>query len=159
MPPQRTPLAATSGNRGKGYELSLYLRGQILGQARRYTNPYEIARDLKLNFSTIKYTIKQEPLCDDGKSLPRKPRGKSYTVAAEERKLLRHVRLHPKDTYQEVITACSLSCKETAVKKILKEHRITNWRAKRRLNSREYTQRSVFHGALRIDIGVLRNEE
>ncbi|KAH9204021.1 hypothetical protein DL95DRAFT_349506, partial [Leptodontidium sp. 2 PMI_412] len=114
---------------GKGCELSPYLRGQILGQARRYTNPYEIARDLKLDYGTVKYTIKQEPLRDDGKSLPRKPRGKSYTIA-EERKLLRHVRLHPKDTYQEVITPCSLGCKETTVKKILKEHGITNWRAK-----------------------------
>jgi hypothetical protein len=81
--------------------------------------------------STVQYTLRQDELRNNGQSLPRKPRGKSYTDS-EERLLLRHVRLNPKDTYKQVIAACNLSYKPTTVKKILKKHSICNWRAKKR---------------------------
>jgi len=107
------------------------MRGQVKGQATRGANQIDIAKDLKLTLSTVSYTLQQDELRNDGYSLPRKLRGKSYTNA-EERLLLRHVRFNLKDTYKQVIATCGLSCKLTTVKKILKRHGICNWRAKKR---------------------------
>jgi hypothetical protein len=131
MPLQRTPLGSISGNRPRGLEISPYIRGQIKGQANRGATQASIAKDLNLVKSIVQYTLQQDELRNNGQSLPRKPRGKSYTDS-EERLLLRHIHLNPKDTYKQVITACNLSCKPTTVKKILKKHGISNWRAKKR---------------------------
>jgi hypothetical protein len=131
MPPIRTPLRSISGNRPKGSEISPYMRGQVKGQARRGVLQLDIAKDLKLTPSTVQYTLQQDPLRNDGHSLPRKPRKKTYNDT-DERRLIRHVHLNPKDTYKQVIIACSLRCKPTTVKKILKRHGICNWRAKKR---------------------------
>jgi hypothetical protein len=105
------------------------MRGQVKGQASKGATPAEIAIDLKLTRSTVNYTLQQDPLRNNGHSLPRKPRKKSYTDA-EERLCVRHARLNPKDTYQQVIDACKLSCERETVKKILKQHGISNWRYK-----------------------------
>ena len=60
-------------------------------------------------------------------------RGRCSPVpTAEERKLIRHVRLNPKDTYAQVTEACQPSIKKGTIKKILKEYGIVNWRARRR---------------------------
>jgi transposase len=115
MPPQRLPLGPISGNR-------------LLGQGAR---PSTIAEELDLEYSTVYRTIQLDLERHEGKSLPRTPRKKSYTDA-DVRVLLRHVRLYSKDTYREVMIACGLTCKKTTVRKILKEHGITNWKAKRR---------------------------
>jgi len=131
MPPLRTPLGSISGNHRKGKELTPYMRGQIAGQAFKGAKPAAIAIDLNVPRKTVKYTLQQDELRDDGHSLPQTPRGKSYTNA-QERLCVRHVRLHPKDTYQEVIDACGLTCKRSTVKKILKRHSVINWRAKKR---------------------------
>jgi hypothetical protein len=98
MPPQRTPLGSISGSRPKGSEISLYMHGQVKGQASKGATPAEIAIDLKLTRSTVNYTLQQDLLRNNGRSLPRKPRNKLYTYA-EERLCVRHVRLNPKDTY------------------------------------------------------------
>jgi len=131
MPPLRTPLRNISGNRPSHSRLTPYMRGQVVGQAFKGAKSTEIAEDLKIAESTVRYTLQQDELRDDGHSLPRTPRNKSYTDA-EERLCVRHVRLNPKDTYQQVINACGLSYKRTTVKKILKKHGIANWRAKKR---------------------------
>lgn len=82
-------------------------------------------------YSTISDTISKNELRDDGASLPRSGAAKSYSPA-EERKVLRHVRRFPKDTYKEVIVACQVTCKKSTIKKILKAHGIKNWKCKRR---------------------------
>src|SRR3954451_11277089 len=128
---QRTPFKEISGNRPNRKHLNPYWRGVIAGEARTGGTPTEIAKDLKLDRETIRRTISLDQLRDEGKSLPREPRGKSYTPL-DERHILHWVRRHPKSTYQEVIDACNLSCKKTTVKKILKTHGITNWKCKRR---------------------------
>jgi transposase InsO family protein len=131
MPPLRTPLGCISGNRFKGCEISPYLRGKIAGKASLGLTAYKIAKDLKLVTGIVRYTILQDELRDEGHSLPRKPRNLSYTEH-DERVLLRHVRLNPKDTYKQVIIACGLNCKTSTVKKILKKYGIANWKCKKR---------------------------
>ena len=131
MPPQRTPLGPISGNRLLGEHLSPYWRGRIAGRAEEGANPALIARELKLEYSTVFRTIQKDLLRHEGKSLPKTHRKKSYTEH-DERVLLRHVQLYPKDIFREIMTACRLGCKKTTVRKILKEHGITNWKAKRR---------------------------
>jgi hypothetical protein len=131
MPPLRTPLQDISSNRLSREHLSPYIRGRVIGMSAEGASSSKIARHLDLAESTIKYTIKIDPLRIEGFSIPKAPRQKSYTDA-DERVLLRHVRLNPKDTYQQTIDACRLSCKRETVKKILKRHGITNWRCKRR---------------------------
>jgi hypothetical protein len=111
--------------------LSPYLRGKIASKASEGKTDYQIGRDLKLERGTVRYTLKVDNLRNEGETVPRKARGKSYTDA-KERLLLRHVRLNPKDTYKQVIAACGLRCKTSTVKKILKKHHIANWKAKRR---------------------------
>jgi hypothetical protein len=77
------------------------MRGQVAGQAFKGTKPSEITRDLKLDRSTVNYTFQQDQLRDNRYSLPRTPRGKSYTDT--EKQLLRYVRLNPKNTYEQII--------------------------------------------------------
>jgi hypothetical protein len=131
MPPTRRALAPISSNRQPGDQLSPYQRGQILGRQSEGATPTKIAHDLNLDRSTVRYTIAVDLIRTEGKSLPRIPRGKSYTEA-EQRLILRHVRLNPKDTYQEVKDACNVTCSTSTIKRILQEAGIGNWRAKRR---------------------------
>jgi transposase len=131
MPPQRSPLGPISGNRLLGAHLSPYARGVIAGKASAGAKPSEIAAELKLEYSTVYRTIQLDLARHEGASLPRTPRKKSYTEA-DERILLRHVRLNPKDTYAMIKIVCGLACSKSTLRKILKEHGITNWRAKRR---------------------------
>jgi hypothetical protein len=98
MPPLRTPLRSISGNRPSGGHLNPYIRGQVAGQAFKGAKPAEIARDLKLDRGTVYYTLQQDKLRNDGESLPRTPRNKSYTDV-EERLYVHYCRLNLKDTY------------------------------------------------------------
>ena len=131
MPPQRTPLGVISGNRFKGCELSPYIRGQITGARLIGRSFSTIAKALKVDRSTVRYTTLQAPQRVDGQSIPRKPRQKSYTEH-DVRSVLRYVRLHPKHTYAQVLNDCGVNFKVSTLKRILKEAGITNWRAKRR---------------------------
>ena len=108
------------------------MRGQVISQAFKGAKPTKIAKDLKLDRSTVNYTLYQDKLRNNEHSLPRKPRRKSYTNA-EERLCVYHIRLNLKYTYKQVIEAYNLRCKRETVKKILKRHSIANWRAKKRL--------------------------
>src|ERR1700712_3214966 len=109
MPPQRTPLSPISENRLLGQHLSPYMRGRIVGQAEGGATPSKIARDFDLEYSTVYRTIQHDLLRHEGKSLPKTPRKKSYTDA-DERALLRHVRLNPKDTYKQVKEGTGVTC-------------------------------------------------
>ena len=96
------------------------------------SKPKEIHDTLDISRGALRSTLSLDYLRDEGHSQLRSGRPKEYTEA-EERKLIRHVRLYPKDTYVQVRTACDLSIKRTTIKKILKKYRIINWRARRRL--------------------------
>src|SRR5882762_9844000 len=107
MPPQRTPLGTISSNRQFNGHLKPYMRGVVHGLHLKGATPTQIALGLELDRGTVRYTIQQDPFRDDGETLPKDPRRKSYTLA-EERLLLRHVRLNPKDTYATVIHVLGL---------------------------------------------------
>lgn len=131
MPPERTPLGPISGNRLLGQHLSPYARGRIAGKAEEGATPAQIAEALNLEYSTVYRTIQQDLLRHEGKSLSRTPRKKSYTEA-DERILLRHVRIHPKDSYKQIKEGTGVTCSKETIRKIFKAHFITHWKAKRR---------------------------
>ncbi|PQE31830.1 hypothetical protein CJF32_00005133 [Rutstroemia sp. NJR-2017a WRK4] len=79
MPPIRTPLCSISENRIPLCELKPYEHGKIIGKAEEGASIAKIAKDLKCYESTIKYTIHQEQLRNDGASLERGSRRKSYS--------------------------------------------------------------------------------
>ena len=95
------------------------------------TKKAEIQRFYSHLYSIVSDTITSNELHDNGHSKPRSGTPKSYS-SAEERRILRYMRRFPKDTYTQVIEACSLSCKKNTVKKILKEYGIKNWKYKHR---------------------------
>lgn len=94
-------------------------------------NKATIQRFYNHPYSTVADTILKASERENGHSLPRTGRPKSYTPA-EERLVLRHARKFPKQTYAEVVKACGVTFKKDTVKRILKEHGIKNWKCKRR---------------------------
>jgi hypothetical protein len=57
MPPQRTPLRETSGNRKDGKHLTPYQRGLVVEESRSGAKQANIAKDLFLLPATVWYTI------------------------------------------------------------------------------------------------------
>src|SRR5947209_15880559 len=123
MPPIRTPLGALSSNITNRKELTPYERGKVVAYIDAGLTPTQVATTLKLPRTTIRQTVSLDPLRNNGASQPRTGRPKSYTMA-EERLILRHVRLHPKDTYKDVKKACGTACSTTTLKRILKAYGI-----------------------------------
>lgn len=131
MPPQRTPLGPRGANSTRGPNLTPYQRGKIAGAREAGDPPSEINIRQKVHLSTIRYTLKLDKLRVEGKDLTRTARRKSYTNI-DERHILRFVRKDPKATYAEVKLATGVACSARTIKRILVDHGITNWRAKRR---------------------------
>ena len=125
MPPNRKVLGPISGNIQKRRELTPYERGKIAAAAELGLRGAEIKAAYNHPESTIRKTISLDLLRNQGTSLPRSGRPKKYT-AHDERVLLRHVRLNPKDTYAQVRTACGLRISNTTIRTILSHHGITN---------------------------------
>jgi hypothetical protein len=125
MPPQRTPLASINGNTKKKAELSEFERGRIIGMHDGGKNKAHISRYYHHLYLTVTDTINNNPLRNNGESLPQTGAPRCYTDA-EERLVLWHVRKFPKDTYAQVIKACAVTFKKDIIKKILKAHGIKN---------------------------------
>lgn len=131
MPPQRTPLRSLANNNVPHMHLSPYDRGKIIGRLEGGDKVGVVAKAYNLPHSTVVYTQRQDQLRDDGTSLLRKARKKSYSDG-DERLLLRYIRLFPKSTYTETKKACGLNCSITTIKRVLKIHGISNWKARKR---------------------------
>jgi len=131
MPPQRSILGSISGNRVSNCELTPYTRGKIVGLSLKGAKSTEIQDRLKITRGALRSTLSLDCLRNEGVSQPRTGRPKVYTEA-EERKVVRHARINPKDSYAQVKKACNLSFSHRTIKKILAEHGIVNWRARRR---------------------------
>ena len=100
MPPQRTPLHTIDGNRkGRGPELSPYIRGKIVGLVKARESLAEIQAILGLSRGVVRGTITQDH-ARPGLSAPCSKRPCLY-IDREERMMLRHLRLYPKSTFKE----------------------------------------------------------
>jgi hypothetical protein len=131
MPPQRSVLGSISGNRSFNHQLSPYQRGAVIGLTAGGAKSKSIETFLNVSRGAVRSTQDFDHLRDDGHQQARSGRPKEYSEATV-RKIIRHVRQYPKDSYADVIKACNLSIKRTTIKTILSEHGITNWRARRR---------------------------
>ena len=74
----RRQLAKISGNRAVNYELSPYLRGKVVRLYELGQSYNEIRDTLNLIKSTVKYTLDKSTSRNEGKSLIRIDRPKSY---------------------------------------------------------------------------------
>jgi hypothetical protein len=138
MPPPRTPLGPISGNRVQKTELSPYVRGQIIGQRFQGASLGQIADAFQLEKSTIQYTVEKAIERPEGHSKPR-PGQPKVLSDRDERILLRHIRLHPKDTYEQIKKAVDLKnpgsrkyISTTTIKNVCRKHNIAHWKAKKR---------------------------
>jgi hypothetical protein len=91
----------------------------------------EIEIDLDISTGALRSTLTKEQLRPESIAQPRSGRPIIYSKT-NERNLLWHVRLNPKHTNKEVRVAYNFPGKRDTIKRILKRHSITNWRARRR---------------------------
>lgn len=131
MPAQRTPLGPINGNQPRTGPLSEFEKGRIIDISDGGAKKAIISRYYNYPYSTVADIIDKEALRDDGRSLPRTGRPKCYSDA-KERLVLRYVWRFLKHTYTEVVKACKIIFQKDIVKKILKAHKIKNWKYKRR---------------------------
>ena len=131
MPPQRPVLGSVSRNRQFNCELTLYMRGKAVGLSLMSAKSTKIQDLLKVSRGALRSTLTLDQLRDQGVSQLRTGWPKAYTEA-EERLVVRHVQINSKDSYAQVKRACNISFSHRTIKKILAEHEIVNWRARRR---------------------------
>jgi DNA invertase Pin-like site-specific DNA recombinase len=83
MPPQRTPLCDTDGNRRyRGPELSPYQRGQIVGARKAGSSPKEIKDELGHSRGAVRRTLESIHIRNEGYTLPRSGTPLKYTSRA-----------------------------------------------------------------------------
>ena len=131
MPQPRTPIGVISGNIQKKKQLTPYQRGKITGAAQFGHSPAEIAKEFNRPDSTIRTTLKLDPLRDKGETRERSGRPCEYTER-DIRKLIRHVRINPKHIWAEVKKACGFTWHKDTLKRMLEPSGITNWKCRRR---------------------------
>jgi hypothetical protein len=118
MPLQRTPLGPRTANREGHKDISLYTRGIALGMALIGAKNKAIQIDLDMPCGALRSTLDFADVRPHGILIQKPGRPTTYSEA-DERNLLRYVRLNPKDTYKEVRVACRLSIKRDTIKRIL----------------------------------------
>jgi hypothetical protein len=87
---QRIPLGTRSVNVRRGPDLSPNTRGKIIGAYDFGGKPSQIGKAYNFNESTIRSTLKLEPVRDWNKLQPRSGRQKTYSNR-DERHILRQV--------------------------------------------------------------------
>ena len=80
---QYTPLGSIFLNYFLQKYFSLYARGVIARKASKGTTPTKITKDLKISRETMRRTIQLSSIRNEGKSLPKAARKKSYTDLEE----------------------------------------------------------------------------
>jgi transposase len=127
----RTPLREINGNRQGRIELSTSLRQRVAGAHDCKVAKSSIARLFEIPRSTVRNTIKLDPLRIDQESLPRSGRPRLVTDR-DERYILRFVRQKPKATYPQIQRDVPTTYSRSTIYRILKDAGITNWLCKRR---------------------------
>ena len=115
MPPQRTPLCDTDGNRRyRGPELTPYQRGQIVGARKTGTSPKEIEDELGHSRGAVRRTLESTYIRDEGHTLPRSGTPLKYTSRAR-RRMLQCLRSHPKMSYKKRREATGLKMSDSYI--------------------------------------------
>ena len=81
---------------------------------------------LKQRRSTIKSTLKRDPLRIEGETRQRSGRPREY----DDRDVRKLVRANSKDTWEQVKKACGFTFRKTTLPKMLEPPGITNWRCR-----------------------------
>jgi transposase len=110
--------------------LTPYKRGLLVGAKISGSSPAEIARTFNLKDSTVRTTLQRAQERDDGHSKPRSGQPRCMSDR-EERILIRHIRLNPRDTFDQVKTATKLKISTSTIKNICRKVGISYWRAKK----------------------------
>jgi hypothetical protein len=132
MPPQRTPLRDTNGNRRfRGPELSPYQRGEVVGLRKAGYTPKAIEDELRLSRGAVRRTLESVHTRDNSYTLPRSGTPKKYTSRAR-RRMLYCLRNHPKLTYEQRRTATGLKMSDSYIRDLALKEGLTHWRAKKR---------------------------
>jgi hypothetical protein len=131
MPPQRTPLRAIDSNRTRGKDITPYMRGKIVGAANNGALPAEIQVQFSVSRGAVRGSITQDTARPNGESAPRSGCPSVYTVR-DERMMLRHLRLHPKSTFDERRRNTGLEMSNSTIKRIAQKNGLQHWRAKKR---------------------------
>jgi transposase len=101
------------------------MRGLIVGATASGQSGTRIAEHLNIPRSTVYDTLHLDFARNDGQSRVRRP--KAYTDL-DLGKLLRHVQLHPTETYEQIKNALGLPYSATTIKAMLKAHGVTHKR-------------------------------
>lgn len=127
----RRVLGPIDGNVDKRKQLSAYERGRIVGANLCGTRPAHIARILNLPDSTVRTTIRNAPLRNEGETRPRTGRPVTYSDR-EVRRTVRHVRQYPKATYEEIRRNLDYKYCNKTIRAMLEPSGIAHWICKRR---------------------------
>jgi transposase len=117
-------------NHKPGTELSPYIRSLIVGMSLAGKKPVEIAEKLKLKKSTVSKTIKSFPERHLNQSKPRSGRP-NVCSERDKRRILRLVHQNPKITWPALKKALGLEISKRTYQRILAEHKISKWLAKK----------------------------
>jgi transposase len=131
MPPQRRVLGSISPNIISRRQLTQYERGQIIGAHQAGLTDTQIAKQFNTPRSTIQDTIKYASNRPTGVVKIRSGRPK-ITTKRDERFLLRYIRKYPKATYKQLRRDTGLNYSDRVLRRIMKDHGILHWRAKKR---------------------------
>jgi hypothetical protein len=115
----RRPLAQISGNSTKEKELTPYSRGFIIGESYCGVKPSQISRNLQIPRSTVVDSIQQNSKQNDGKSIPRSGRPKSYTER-DKRHIIQLIKRDPFIKYDDIRERTGLSISSTTFLSILR---------------------------------------
>ena len=132
MPPQRTPLCDTDGNRRyRGSELSPYQRGLIVGVRRAGNSPKEIEDELGYSRGAIRRTLESIHIRDEGYTLLYSSTPLKY-ISRAHRHILQCLRSHPKMTYKQRREATGLKMSDSYIRDLVIAEGLKYWRAKKR---------------------------
>jgi hypothetical protein len=131
MPTPRVPLGAIDDNIIRRQPVTPFTRGYIDKGAASGQSAASLGRELGKDESTIRKTLKLNPLRIDGNTQPRSGRPPIACPRAI-RRLLRLVRHEPTLTYAQVKTRLIITWSHDTIMRILDKYGIKKWRKKRR---------------------------
>jgi transposase len=130
----RRPRQESTGNNGKGKELSIFERGQIIGLARAKWNAQAISNELGINPRTVRQTIQKHPEREDGKSKARTGRPRILSKS-DVRHIIAIINEDPFITYRAIKLKLLLTCSDRTISSALQESGYGHWKDQKRPQS------------------------